>query len=162
MGVLRNYRRKHWMDRQPRRISSSAMILENSVGQALIVKANYKPYWTFPGGIIDANETPREAAIRETLEEVGIAVDAEKVKFFAVANRKSRVAETYQFIFTAPLNMGTLDKIVLQSSEIDEYALVTKEQVRSGDKDYGKVILHWADNTTGYIEQTFGKDTTGL
>lgn len=144
------------MDRMPRRISSAAMILENNVGQALIIKANYKPYWTFPGGIVDPGETPRQSAVRETFEEVGITVNPNDVTFFAVANRKSTQADTYQFIFKAPLEMGTLDNIVLQSSEIDEYALVTRDQVRSGDRDYGKALFHWADNTTGYIEQTFG------
>lgn len=133
------------------------MILENSIGQVLIVKANYKPYWTFPGGIIDAHETPKEAAIRETYEEVGIAVDPRKVTFVAVVNRRSDYAETYQFIFKAPLVMGGIDKIVLQASEIDEYLLITRDHVKRNDRPYGKVVMHWVLGHTGYIEQTFGE-----
>jgi len=45
----------------------------------------------------------------------------------------------------------------LQASEIEAYALVTKDQVLSGDRTYGKVLQHWARGTTGYIEQTFGR-----
>jgi len=147
---------RHWMDRLPRRISSSAMILENSVGQVMIIKANYKPYWTFPGGIIDPGETPKEGAIRETFEEVGVRIDPLDVTFVAVISRTSSYAETYQFVFKAPLRMGTLENLVLQASEIDEYLLVTKEQVATNDRRYGKVIQHWMNDTTGYIEQTFG------
>ena len=139
------------------RVSSSAMILENSVGQVLIVKANYKPYWTFPGGVIDPNETPKEGAIRETFEEVGIAVDPSDVEFVAVVNRKSSYAETYQFVFKAPLKPDILETIALQASEIDAYVLVTKTQVATNDREYAKVIQHWMNGTTGYIEQTFGE-----
>jgi len=156
VGFFHTKAKTHWMDKLPRRVSSAALILENSAQQVLIVKANYKPYWTFPGGIIDPGETPKEAAVRETLEEVGIRVDIDAVEFVAVVSRKSNVAETYQFIFKAPLDMGTLDTLVLQATEIDEYALVTKDQALSDDRHYGKVILHWAKGRTGYIEQTFG------
>jgi 8-oxo-dGTP diphosphatase len=147
--------KKNWLEKQHSRVSSSALILENSVGQALIVKANYKPYWTFPGGIIDPNETPKQAAVRETWEEVGIRIDPKKVEFVAVVNRKSDFADTYQFIFKAPLENGMADGIVLQETEIDAFALVTKTHVQSADRKYGVVIKHWAENRSGYIEQTF-------
>ena len=156
MGILgKRLSKKRWLEAQHSRVSSSALILENNIGQVLIVKANYKPYWTFPGGLIDPGETPKQAAIRETLEEVGVAVDPKKVEFVAVVNRKSSVADTYQFIFKAPLTKTMLGSFELQESEIDASALITREHVRSGDRNYGKVIAHWAAGRSGYIEQTF-------
>lgn len=147
--------KKTWLEKQHSRVSSAALILENSVGQALIVKANYKAYWTFPGGIIDPGETPKQAAIRETFEEVGITVDPKDVHFVAVVNRKSDDADTYQFIFKARLVKSMLADVILQETEIDKYVLVTKTHIKTGDRRYGKVIEHWANDHFGYIEQRF-------
>jgi len=155
-------KKEKWFNSLERRVSSCAMILENGVGQALIVKANYKSYWTFPGGIIDPGETPKEAAIRETLEEVGIAVNPSQVTFVAVVDRKSSRAQTYQFIFKAVLEKDALSHVALQASEIEASVLVTKAQVASGDRNYGQVIEHWAHDTTGYAEQLFVAEDNDL
>lgn len=141
---------------QPQRVSSATLVLVNEHGEALIVKAHYKPHWTFPGGVVDPGETPRQAACRETLEEVGITVDSDAISFVSVADRRSAHAETYQFVFRAdePLDAGV--EITLQENEIADYTYVSKEQVLTGDRYYGKVIINWAQGVTGYIEQTFG------
>jgi len=148
-------RKKAWLEKLPKRVSSAALILENSAEQALVVKANYKPYWTFPGGIIDPDETPKEAAVRETFEEVGLKVASKDVLFVAVIDRKSEVAQTYQFVFKAVLLPGAVHDITLQAAEIDEFALVTKTQVLSRDREYAAAVKNWANNSTGYSEYTF-------
>lgn len=150
-----------WSKLLERRVSSAAMILEDSEGRTLIVKANYKTYWTFPGGIVDQNETPKEAAIRETREEVGIKVDPKDVSFVAVVNRKSEVAQTYQFIFKAQLTARMQEELALQCSELEEYALITKADTKNKARVYGKVIDHWANGASGYVEQLFNARENG-
>lgn len=150
-----------WSKTLDRRVSSAAMILEDGAGRALIVKANYKSYWTFPGGIIDKGETPKEAAIRETHEEVGITIDPSLATFVAVVNRKSNEAQTYQFIFKAPFTAAMLDSLVLQNSELEEYAFITKADISTGSRVYGKVIDHWINNASGYVEQLFNAQENG-
>jgi 8-oxo-dGTP diphosphatase len=148
-----SFMRRHILDRQPKRVSSGSIILENEKGEALLVKANYKDYWTFPGGFIEANETPRRGAMREVLEEVGIVVNPEKLEFVAVIDRVSSVAQTYQFIFKTQLTDEMMRSIVLQASEIDDYFLVTKSQVAMDDRACNESVHDWAAGKTGYIEQ---------
>ena len=131
-------------------------MLEDTDGRLLIVKANYKPYWTVPGGIIDEGETPRQAAAREVFEEVGIHLNERNLTFVLVADRISKHLQTYQFLFKAKLSETAKKQIVLQEAEIDEYALVTKAEVHLGNREYAKSIKQWAGNSTGYVEQTFG------
>lgn len=147
----------HWLHTLHARPSSAVIILEDDQDRCLIVKANYKSHWTFPGGVIDADETPKQAAIREVHEEVGLTISPGSVSFGWMAARHSVVADTYQFIFKAPLVTDFADKIVLQTSEIDEWRLVTKEEVLSNNLHYAKTVELWANNNTdGYVEQTFG------
>lgn len=144
------------MRKQPKRMASAAMLLENNAGELLIVKANYKNYWTLPGGIVDRSETPKQGAIRETREEVGVALEPKAVSFVAIANRTSSEAQTYQFIFKAPLPQDA--SIVLQKSEIDEYAFASRSQVLSSDRRYAKAVVNWANGVVGYIEETFEEE----
>jgi ADP-ribose pyrophosphatase YjhB (NUDIX family) len=48
-------------------------------GRVLLLRRGIVPrlgYWTFPGGYVDLGESPITAAVRETAEEVGMAVVA--------------------------------------------------------------------------------------
>jgi ADP-ribose pyrophosphatase YjhB (NUDIX family) len=47
-------------------------------GSVLLVKLNYGPRdgrWALPGGLVESDETPEEATVRETAEETGFAVE---------------------------------------------------------------------------------------
>ena len=145
-----------WLKSLDARVSSAAVIIEDKQGRALIVKANYKSHWTFPGGIIDPGETPAIAAARDVLEEVGLLLAPETLTFAWVASRTSMVAQTYQFIFEAPLPEGGEQRIMLQAAEIDDYVWVSKADVLAGERHYGKVIENWANGVRGYVEQTYG------
>ncbi|MBI2772954.1 MAG: NUDIX hydrolase [Chloroflexi bacterium] len=47
-------------------------------GSVLLVKLSYGPregHWTLPGGLVESEETPEEAAVRETHEETGLDIE---------------------------------------------------------------------------------------
>jgi 8-oxo-dGTP diphosphatase len=51
-------------------------------GKMLVVKRANEPHrglWAFPGGRVESGESPLEAALRETREEVGLDVEIEGV-----------------------------------------------------------------------------------
>lgn len=135
------------------RPSSAGIILEDESSRALVLKANYKQYWSFPGGWVEDEQTPLEAAVRELEEEAGISLAAESLEFAYVINRKSELMQTYQFIFrTTQLYVG--EKLVLQPSEIDEARFVSKDEVLANQGAYGLAVVLWAqDDTRGYVEQ---------
>lgn len=154
---------KRWWDGVEKRLSSAAVFCETDDGRLLVVKANYKKHWTMPGGIVDERETPKQAAIRETYEEVGLTLAPDDVQFRAVVDRVSgSVGHTYQFIFETKISAEQVASIQLQTSEIDEYALVSRDEVVTEDRVtgrwFGKAIFHWVENKSGYIEQTFSYD----
>jgi 8-oxo-dGTP diphosphatase len=142
-----------YMQTLHKRVASVALLLENTVGELLIVKSSYKKHWTAPGGVIDEGETPLQAVVRETKEEIGVAVDPKSVSFVAVVMRSGPVFDTYQFIFKAALPES--ETIALQPEEIAEYDFITREQATANDRYYGEIIHTWALGRTGYIEQAF-------
>ncbi len=146
-----------WLESLPKRISSGAVLLENAAGELLIIKNNYKACWSLPGGIVDPGETPKQAAIREVSEEIGIMLSADQVEFVSVIDRISDQAQTYQFIFKSIVPVDE-SQITLQMDEIDEHTFVSRDQVLTSDRHYGKALQAWANGLSGYMEQNFGRD----
>lgn len=57
---------------QPRKRVAVEVHLHDEAGRLLLVDPAYKPYWDIPGGMVEANESPPEAAARELREEIGL------------------------------------------------------------------------------------------
>ena len=141
-----------WMDSLAKQISSGAVIccVDDKV---LVVKAIYKEYWTFPGGVVDADETPLQAASREVAEELGLVIPAEKLRFSHVLVADKHQLKAYHFGFETEITQVDVDQIKLQAEELESYQLLTKQQILSGE--YGLMaytITLWAQGKTGYHE----------
>lgn len=149
--------RAAWLNTIDTRMSSAAMLVEDTAGRVLTIKNTYKSYWTLPGGVVDARESPLAAALRELQEETSLVLTPDEVQFAWVANRTSQEAVSYQFVFMAKQPIDTTQQtIVLDPVEVHEYAWVTREQVHSQDRNYGQAIVAWADNDgLGYREFEF-------
>ena len=64
----------------------------------------YPDHWGIFGGQIEKGETPKQAAIREIKEEVGIEIA--DLKFFKKYELKRKKGIYEAFFFTAPLNIS--------------------------------------------------------
>ena len=56
----------------------SKVVITNSREEVLLAKVSrgfFTGCWTLPGGFVDYGEHPREAAVREALEELGVVID---------------------------------------------------------------------------------------
>lgn len=60
----------------PRVLAGAATLFRDQEGRVLLVEPNYREGWALPGGTIesDGGETPRQAARRETAEEIGLDI----------------------------------------------------------------------------------------
>ncbi|MBB5938655.1 NUDIX domain-containing protein [Streptomyces zagrosensis] len=104
-------------------VPSAGVLCFNSVGHLLLVNPTYKPGWNLPGGRVDQGEAPRQAAVREVREELGLDLDLsiglEPLVVAWVAGPSARVL----FLFDAgELTAGQQASIRLQASELGAYA----------------------------------------
>src|SRR5262245_21795938 len=60
--------------KQARKRVAAHVIYRDEAGRILLVEPTYKPEWELPGGMVEANEPPLEAACREVKEELGLEV----------------------------------------------------------------------------------------
>lgn len=59
-------------------VQIGANAIVERAGSVLLVKLSYGPRegrWTLPGGLVESDETPEEAAVRETREETGLEIE---------------------------------------------------------------------------------------
>ncbi|UJD06402.1 MAG: NUDIX hydrolase [Candidatus Nanosynbacter sp. HMT-348_TM7c-JB] len=137
------------------RPASAGVVIYNDKKEALVLKANYKPYWSFPGGWIEDNQTPIQAAVRELSEETGILIIPQRLKFLYIINRVSNIMQSYQFIFEYSGMVDDFTSIKLQPEEIDDYKFVSREEVLINLNNYGGAVQIWAKGENiGYFEQT--------
>ena len=106
-----------------------AVLFFDESGKLLIVKPNYKEGWQVPGGTVDKDESPKDAAIRETKEEIGI--DVEDLTFLSVEYKSEKVYgfDFLEFMFLGKtLSQEEVASIVLQEDELDEFKFVTIDE----------------------------------
>ncbi|MFF3552023.1 NUDIX domain-containing protein [Streptomyces tsukubensis] len=115
----------------PRVLSGAAVLLRDELGRLLVVEPNYRDGWALPGGTVesDGGETPREAARRETLEEIGL--DVEPGRLLAVdwvrgPLRPPIVAYVYDGGVLGP---ERLDEISLQEDELLSWRLIGRDDI---------------------------------
>jgi ADP-ribose pyrophosphatase YjhB (NUDIX family) len=115
-------------------------------GELLLVRERRSGRWTFPGGWADVGDTPSLAAERETLEESGFRVRAEKLLALLDKSRHEHppsVDYAYKVLVRCRLEGGA----PVTSHEIDAVGFFPGDAVPDLDLDRttpGQVALAWA------------------
>ena len=105
------------------KVLASGCIIRDRSGRILLVKPTYKPGWEIPGGMVEANESPVQACIREVHEEIGFEVRLDRLLCleYVAAN-----PERLLFVFDAGIISALeVSQIVLPSDELSEFRFVT-------------------------------------
>ncbi|MFJ5553413.1 NUDIX domain-containing protein [Streptomyces sp. NPDC093225] len=110
----------------PRVLAGAAALFRDAEGRVLLVEPNYREGWALPGGTIesDRDESPRQAARRETAEEIGLDLPLGRllaVDWVLGAARPPLVAYVFD---GGVLDRDQLAAIRLQEEELISWRLV--------------------------------------
>lgn len=115
----------------PKKITAAAALFIDNKNRVFVVKPTYKSHWEIPGGVVEKNESPKQAATREVKEELGI--DVPNLEFLCVdyAVPSEPKDESLQFVFFGgQLDQKTLSKIKLNKEELSEYKFVSVREAK--------------------------------
>lgn len=107
-------------------IRVAAVVIRNPQGAVLCVRKKSSPRFQLPGGKLEAGESPLDAALRETLEEVGLNLDRHQLgllgQFSAEASNEPGHTVT-STVFAAPADvlerMGAQPQPAAEIAEVD-------------------------------------------
>ncbi len=116
--------------------ASVCIILDQTRSHILLVKRKDVPIWVLPGGGIDANETPEQAAIREAYEETNcqITIDRQSGEYTPI-NKLAALT----FVYICHIKEG-LPQLCSETSAISFFSL------RHLPSDFFSLHQEWLDD----------------
>ena len=116
----------------PAKVMAVGVLFFNKSQELLIVKPTYKEHWSIPGGVVDRDESLRDACAREVKEEIDLEV--KDLKLLCVDYMSARVSEyinkseNLQFVFAGGiLTTNQIENIILEKKELAEYKFMKPE-----------------------------------
>lgn len=147
-----------WSKQLPGKMTSACLAVRHKK-QVLMVKAGYKDHWTFPSGIVDDKESPKQAALRETKEETGLLFEESGCGLLAVVYTASNGSDRDRFNFGFTVEVKDADSLVMSipNDEIEEFRWVDFNQVTAmsgGKASYANFqsILLGEMSSPSYVE----------
>lgn len=124
-----------WKNRQeylaslPKKIMGAGCLFFDKEGKILIVKPIYRDTWNLPGGVVEANESPQRACIREVREEIGLKIKPERLLCIDYTSKTQESIESLQFVFFGGiLAQEKILEIEIATNEISAYQFLPPKQ----------------------------------
>lgn len=93
-----------------KRVATGALIVDRH-GNLLAVKPTYLDRWSIPGGVVEADESPRDGCVREVREELGLDLPIGRLIAVDYTSADARGDDSLQFLFDG----GVLDDAQIAS-----------------------------------------------
>ena len=114
----------------PRKRMAAGALIRDKEGKILLVKPVYKGGWSIPGGVVEADESPKNACIREIREELGLALAVDRLLVVDYNSPHGEKTESLMFIFDGGvLSEVDLAGINLQAEELEAFAFFAPEEL---------------------------------
>jgi ADP-ribose pyrophosphatase YjhB (NUDIX family) len=121
--------RQEYLASLPKKIMGAGCLFFDSDRKILVVKPVYKNTWNLPGGVVEANESPQHACIREVREEIGIEIKPERLLCIDYTSKNKEAIESLQFIFFGGiLAPEKISEIEIATDEISAYQFFPPKQ----------------------------------
>lgn len=112
----------------PKKRMSAGALFFDEAGRLLIVESAYKSYWEIPGGVVELNESPYQACVREVREELGLERPLHHLLCVDYLPESEQKTEAIIFIFLGGvLTEAEIEAIRLPAEELRSYAFVEME-----------------------------------
>jgi 8-oxo-dGTP diphosphatase len=145
----------------PRKRMAAGLLLRDGAGRVLLVEPTYKDHWELPGGAVEADESPYDAAVREVTEELGTVVVPGRMLVVDWVPPLADRTEGLIVVYDGGIADASLDgQIRLNRSELRSWAWCTLQEADSRlspllARRARAAVLAAADQATTYLENGF-------
>ena len=109
----------------PKKYMGSGLLVRDVNGAVLIVTPTYKSSLEIPGGIVEANESPRACARREALEELGLELTPQRLLVMDYLTATEERPDALIFVFDGGvLGADDIARIRLPPTELEAWQFV--------------------------------------
>jgi 8-oxo-dGTP diphosphatase len=116
-----------WYAQLPGVVLGAGALITDPGGRVLVVKPNYRDYWTLPGGVCEHGEPPHMACAREVVEEIGLDVPIGALLAIEWSQPHGAAARPIMhFVFDGGILQDGAG-IVLQEEELDDFRFAEPE-----------------------------------
>ncbi|MEW1747946.1 NUDIX domain-containing protein [Streptomyces angustmyceticus] len=117
----------------PRVLAGAAVLFRDAEGRLLLVEPNYRDTWVLPGGTVesDQGESPRQAARRETAEEIGLDVEPGPLLTVDWVRGKERPPLVSYLYDGGVLDAAQLSAIRVQEEELLSWRMVHWDEAQT-------------------------------
>jgi 8-oxo-dGTP diphosphatase len=123
--------REKWYATLPTMYGAAAALITDPPGRVLLVKPNYRDYWSLPGGVLEQGEPPHEGCAREVREEIGLTLTPGPLLVLAWAGPDGERPRPFVFFVFDGGQVAPGTEIRLQAEELEDHRYVPAAELAS-------------------------------